>query len=418
MVERPAKYFEAVAEAGGDSVTFHYEAVDDVPGDDRGPPRETACRRASRSIPETEPEPVAAVAAGRRPRALHVDPSRLLRPAVPAGHVRPRPETPLRATGADPHAGRRRRRRREHPRAARLRRDAARRLRRRSSRTTTWPRAYRGLVRDLDMSICPGARACARRRATVRIRSRRSAPCSSGTVWSSAEGVTEPGGRHAEVVALDGRGRARRGATLYVTLEPCAHHGSTPPCTDAIIAAGVARVVFAARDPNPEAAGGAERLRAAGVDVEFVDCGRGAGAERGVAHLGAARRPFVIYKAAVTLDGRVTVPGRALGDGRGEPAAGARAAGAGRCGGRRRRHGARRPARGSTPATSRLRGVSRGGSSSRRARSRTGVDLELRTGALADELRALGGRRRAVAAARRRADAGARRSSPQISSTR
>ena len=77
-----------------------------------------------------------------------------------------------------------------------------------------------------------------------------------------AEGVTEPGGRHAEVVALDAAGERARGATLYVTLEPCAHHGTTPPCTDAILAAGVERVVFGARDPNPEAAGGAERLRA------------------------------------------------------------------------------------------------------------------------------------------------------------
>ena len=73
------------------------------------------------------------------------------------------------------------------------------------------------------------------------------------------------------MVALAAAGERARGATLYVTLEPCAHHGTTPPCTDAILAAGVERVVFGARDPNPEAAGGEERLRAAGVDVEFVD---------------------------------------------------------------------------------------------------------------------------------------------------
>src|SRR4029079_12977742 len=86
------------------------------------------------------------------------------------------------------------------------------------------------------------------------------------------EGVTEEhGGRHGEVVALEAAGERARGATLYVTMEPCAHHGTTPPCTEAILAAGVDRVVFGARDPNPEAAGGEAALRAAGVDVEYVD---------------------------------------------------------------------------------------------------------------------------------------------------
>src|SRR3954452_7172042 len=80
-----------------------------------------------------------------------------------------------------------------------------------------------------------------------------------------AEGVTEPGGRHGEVVALDAAGERARGATLYVTLEPCAHLGTTPPCTDAILAAGVERVVVGSLDPNPVAAGGARVLRAAGV---------------------------------------------------------------------------------------------------------------------------------------------------------
>ncbi|MDE3054785.1 MAG: bifunctional diaminohydroxyphosphoribosylaminopyrimidine deaminase/5-amino-6-(5-phosphoribosylamino)uracil reductase RibD, partial [Gemmatimonadota bacterium] len=71
------------------------------------------------------------------------------------------------------------------------------------------------------------------------------------------------GGPHAEAVALDAAGPLARGATLYVTLEPCTHHGKTPPCADAIVAAGVARVVIATRDVNPEAAGGADRLRSA-----------------------------------------------------------------------------------------------------------------------------------------------------------
>ena len=124
------------------------------------------------------------------------------------------------------------------------------------------------------------------------------------------EGVTESAGRHAEVVALAAAGDRARGATMYVTLEPCAHHGTTPPCAAAIIAAGVERVVFGARDPNPEAAGGESRMREAGIDVEFVDWFEARQLNEGWRTWIAQRRPFVIYKAAVTLDGRVTVPGR------------------------------------------------------------------------------------------------------------
>jgi diaminohydroxyphosphoribosylaminopyrimidine deaminase / 5-amino-6-(5-phosphoribosylamino)uracil reductase len=123
------------------------------------------------------------------------------------------------------------------------------------------------------------------------------------------EGATEAGGRHGEIVALAAAGERARGATLYVTMEPCAHWGTTPPCVDAIVAAGVARVVAGSRDPNPEAAGGLDRLREAGVDVELVDsvaARRQNEAWRTWVTLG---RPFVTYKAAVTLDGRVTVPG-------------------------------------------------------------------------------------------------------------
>ncbi|HEY2637105.1 MAG TPA: bifunctional diaminohydroxyphosphoribosylaminopyrimidine deaminase/5-amino-6-(5-phosphoribosylamino)uracil reductase RibD, partial [Solirubrobacteraceae bacterium] len=124
------------------------------------------------------------------------------------------------------------------------------------------------------------------------------------------EGVTEPGGRHGEVVALAAAGEAARGSTIYVTLEPCAHWGTTPPCTDAILAAGVARVVAGSLDPNPEAAGGLERLRAAGVDVELDDRFEARVQSEAWRTWVTAHRPFVTYKAAVTLDGRVVVPGR------------------------------------------------------------------------------------------------------------
>jgi diaminohydroxyphosphoribosylaminopyrimidine deaminase/5-amino-6-(5-phosphoribosylamino)uracil reductase len=117
--------------------------------------------------------------------------------------------------------------------------------------------------------------------------------------------------RHAEVAALEQAGERARGATLYVTLEPCSHHGRTPPCTDAVAAGGIARVVVGARDPNPLVDGrGLERLRSAGIEVELLDdlaARRQNEAWRTWKGLG---RPFVTYKAAVTLDGRVTVPGR------------------------------------------------------------------------------------------------------------
>jgi len=123
------------------------------------------------------------------------------------------------------------------------------------------------------------------------------------------EGATEAGGRHGEIVALDAAGERARGATLYVTMEPCAHHGTTPPCVDRILAAGVARVVMGSRDPNPEAAGGLERLAAAGVDVEVVDSASARRQNEAWRVWVSQRRPFVIYKAAVTLDGRMVVPG-------------------------------------------------------------------------------------------------------------
>jgi diaminohydroxyphosphoribosylaminopyrimidine deaminase/5-amino-6-(5-phosphoribosylamino)uracil reductase len=125
-----------------------------------------------------------------------------------------------------------------------------------------------------------------------------------------AEGVTENGGRHGEVVALDAAGPAARGATMFVTLEPCAHHGTTPPCADRIVADGISRVVIGARDPNPEAAGGIERLLAAGVDVDLVDAWEAQVLDEAWRVWVSRGRPFVTYKAAASLDGRLTVPGR------------------------------------------------------------------------------------------------------------
>ena len=123
------------------------------------------------------------------------------------------------------------------------------------------------------------------------------------------EGVTEPDGRHGEIVALAAAGDRARGATLYVTLEPCTHQGSTPPCVDAIVAAGVARVVAGSRDPNPVAAGGLDRLREQGVEAELEDSAEARRLHEAWRTWIVERRPFVTYKAATTLDGRVTVPG-------------------------------------------------------------------------------------------------------------
>lgn len=125
----------------------------------------------------------------------------------------------------------------------------------------------------------------------------------------AGEGWTEAGGRHGEIVALEAAGERARGATLYVTMEPCAHHGTTPPCTEAIVAAGVARVVAASLDPNPEAGGGLERLGAAGIEVELEERFRARAQNEAWRTWVAEGRPFVTYKAAVTLDGRVAVPG-------------------------------------------------------------------------------------------------------------
>jgi diaminohydroxyphosphoribosylaminopyrimidine deaminase / 5-amino-6-(5-phosphoribosylamino)uracil reductase len=118
------------------------------------------------------------------------------------------------------------------------------------------------------------------------------------------------GSPHAEVMALQEAGERARGATLYVTLEPCSHHGTTPPCADAILQAGVAQVLAGAIDPNPKVNGqGLERLREGGVQVEVEDLWEARHQNEAWRVWIGKGRPFVTYKVAMTLDGRVTVPG-------------------------------------------------------------------------------------------------------------
>ena len=143
-----------------------------------------------------------------------------------------------------------------------------------------------------------------------------------GTVWPNpsvgcvivkdgrvaGRGSTQPGGRpHGETEALARAGAAARGATAYVTLEPCSHWGKTPPCADALIAAGLRRVVIALEDPDPRVAGaGIARLRAAGLEVE-VGLGAAEAAEINAGFLQRVRfgRPLVTLKLATSLDGRI-----------------------------------------------------------------------------------------------------------------
>ena len=120
------------------------------------------------------------------------------------------------------------------------------------------------------------------------------------------EGATQPvGGAHAEIVALAAAGAGARGGSLVVTLEPCRHVGRTPACVDAILAAGVRRVVYAVADPHDVAAGGAEALRSAGVDVEGGPLAEAAAVDLGPWLVAIRRRrPHLTWKYAATLDGR------------------------------------------------------------------------------------------------------------------
>jgi diaminohydroxyphosphoribosylaminopyrimidine deaminase/5-amino-6-(5-phosphoribosylamino)uracil reductase len=141
----------------------------------------------------------------------------------------------------------------------------------------------------------------------VLVRDENGAPIVVGRGW------TQPGGRpHAETEAIRRAGAAARGATLYVTLEPCSHHGKTPPCADAIIAAGITRVVSALEDPNPEVAGkGHTRLRTHGIKVD-IGVGTAEAARAHAGHISRIRsgRPHITLKLAVSTDGKVALAGR------------------------------------------------------------------------------------------------------------
>ena len=117
--------------------------------------------------------------------------------------------------------------------------------------------------------------------------------------------------KHAEIVALEQAGERARGAALYVTLEPCSHQGRTGPCVDAIIEAGIAKVIAAMQDPNPVVSGkGFARLRAAGIEVQMDDASAKAARQLNEAyiHFMSTASPLVMLKAAVTLDGKIAAP--------------------------------------------------------------------------------------------------------------
>ena len=122
---------------------------------------------------------------------------------------------------------------------------------------------------------------------------------------------TYSGVKHAEILALEEAGDLARGATLYVSLEPCSHHGRTAPCSEAVVSAGISKLVYPMDDPNPLVSGkGVEQLRNAGVEV-VMDSRHTAAAKKlnePFVHFMRTGRPFVTLKSAVTLDGKIAAP--------------------------------------------------------------------------------------------------------------
>src|SRR4051812_23127498 len=233
----------------------------------------------------------------------------LLRPGVHARSAGAHPHHALPAPARRADSGRRRHRPGEHPPRARRRRDAVRRrlvdLRPRGLAAGVSPVATRaGVNLERALELAERGRGTTHPNPVVGAVVTRDGEVA-GEGWHERKG-----GPHAEVVALDAAGDRAQGATLYVTMEPCAHHGTTPPCTDAVLRAGIAKVVAGSLDPNPEARGGLDVLRAAGVDVELEDSFEARAQNEAWRTWVSARRPFVTLKLAVTLDGRVTVPGR------------------------------------------------------------------------------------------------------------
>ncbi len=120
---------------------------------------------------------------------------------------------------------------------------------------------------------------------------------------------TYPGVKHAEVLAMEEAGDRARGATLYINLEPCSHQGRTGPCADAVIAAGVVKVVAGMQDPNPRVSGeGFRKLREAGLEVELQPSSDAEKLNEAFAHFMRARKPLVTLKTALTLDGKIAAP--------------------------------------------------------------------------------------------------------------
>src|SRR5262245_36473332 len=175
----------------------------------------------------------------------------------------------------------------------------------RSSRSApAQPTLSEGDRRLLDRSVELGRRGWARVHPNPMVGSVVTGP--DGDVLAEAW-HEEFGGPHAEVIALNRAGASARGGTVFVSLEPCRHHGKTPPCTDALVAAGVRRVVFGAADPGKEAGGGADVLRKAGIEVVGPVLSEVEGLHQNPAFFHNARTnsTFLALKLAMTLDARI-----------------------------------------------------------------------------------------------------------------